>query len=230
MVDRTLSGRLECAGADGCRGGWVVATRTGVSVVADIAVVLDGPVAHLGIDMPMGLPDRPGRASDMAARRFLGPRRSSIFSTPPRDIVHHTSYAEANAATRDLHSIGLSVQAFNLFPKIRQLDHVVRALDPRTRDSRLFEVHPECSFRQMTGEVLPPKRTPEGLAVRTEAVTELFGALAATPTGAARDDVLDAYAVLWSTERYARGEHITLPSEEIDVERDAHGIAMRIVV
>ena len=52
----------------------------------------------------------------------------------------------------------------------------------------------------------------------------MFGPVAPL-RGARFDDVLDAYAVLWTTERFARGEHVSFG----DGARDERGILMRIV-
>jgi predicted RNase H-like nuclease len=219
---------VTVAGVDGCRGGWVVATRHDVRVVTHLGGVLD-TTTHLGIDMPIGLPAVPGRAADREARAFLGPRRSSVFPTPARPIVGHTSHQEANAAGRQLFGSGVSVQTFNLFAKIREVDTIVQTLPVAQRSQRIIEVHPECSFRAMTGVVLPAKRTAEGLEMRRRAISEIFGDPPPTPRGASVDDVLDAYAVLWSVERFAAGDSISLPGTFPPV-TDEFGIAMRIVV
>lgn len=216
------------AGADGCRAGWVVVTRESVEVLSrlDQSRFATG---RLGVDMPIGLPARPGRAADRAARAFLGPRRSSVFPAPARAVVHHTTHADANAASRALFGCGLPLQSFHLFGKIREVDELARAVAGTDRADHLLEVHPECSFRAMTGRVLPPKRTPEGRLERRAAVAAVFGDPPPPPRGAALDDLLDAFAVLWTMERVERGEHLFLPEAE-PPERDEHGIAMRIVV
>ena len=91
---------------------------------------------------------------------------------------------------------------------------------------RLVEVHPECSFRLMAGRPLPPKHSEVGYQERRRLLAPHFGPLVeARPAGAGRDDVLDALAVLWSTERFALGCHIT----HGDGEPDARGLPMRIV-
>lgn len=219
---------LKSAGVDGCRGGWIVATRSGARVVRRLGSTITG-LDHIGIDMPIGLPSAPGRAADRAARAFLGARRSSVFPAPPRPIVHHTTHAAANASCRAMFGSGLSVQAFNLFDKIREVDLIVRALPPDERAQRIVEVHPECSFRAMTGRELAPKRSAEGADQRRTALLEVFGSLPGIPRGAAEDDLLDAFAVLWTVERFIAGTHMSLPPTE-SVELDEAGIPMRIIV
>jgi predicted RNase H-like nuclease len=172
--------------------------------------------------MPIGLPETWGRVSDGAARAFIRPRGACVFSTPPRPLLVFDSYADANAESKARFGRGLSRQAFNLFGKIRDVDAVV----DRDRQSRVIEVHPECSFRALTGRVLPPKRTLAGRVERQEALERVFGRIDTRVDGARPDDVLDAYAVLWTARRHQRGESQTLGGRDVD----ARGLVMRIVV
>ena len=218
---------MRAIGIDGCPGGWVRAKRTGVHVVGTLAEVftaLDDSTT-IGIDMPIGLPTSGVRASDRFAREFLKGRASTIFSTPPRDLIAFTDYAEANVASKERHGRGISKQAFHLFARIRELD----ALMSPVLAGRVVEVHPECSFREMTGDLLPSKHTPVGLDRRRRLIHELFGEVPDRLRGAKPDDILDAYAVLWTAERFARGEHRTLGPVDGE-ERDGRGLVMRIVV
>lgn len=172
--------------------------------------------------MPIGLPDSSPRACDLQARAFLGSRRSSVFPAPPRACLEATDYADALARCRTALGVGLSLQAFHLLPKIREVDALVSPADDRC----VAEVHPECAFLLLNEmEPLPPKRTPEGAQLRRELLTRLFGPLPAVPRGARPDDLLDAFAVLWSAERFSRGEHLQFG----DGSRDQVGLPMRIV-
>jgi predicted RNase H-like nuclease len=178
--------------------------------------------ALIGVDMPVGLPSTWERAADRAARALIRPRGSCVFPTPPRPLLAYESYGEANAAAKAQYGVGLTRQTFNLFAKIRDIDAVVDA----TTQRRVLEVHPECSFCAMTGRVLPPKRSPSGRSLRLAAVTEHFGAVELALPGARTDDVLDAYAVLWTVLRHQRGESVVLGGDEVD----ERGLVMRIVV
>jgi predicted RNase H-like nuclease len=212
------------AGVDGCRTGWIVATRTSVHVIERLeTLVEDSTIDIIGVDMPIGLPDRWARAADTEARRFLGGRRAStVFPTPPRPLLHEADYALANLGSRRLFGRGLSKQAFNLLPRLREVDELART-EP---EDRLVEIHPECSFRALAGAALPSKHTPGGRAARQALLRPLFGELVdARPPGAQVHDVLDAFAVLWSVERFRRGAHI----EHGDGARDRYGLPMRIV-
>ena len=216
--------RDTCAGLDGCRAGWVVATRAGVEVVDSIAGVLEQRHRSVGVDMPIGLPRDGDRAADRAARRFLSPRASTIFSTPARAVLGAADYADACARSADATGKKISLQSWHIMPKIAELD---AALSPADED-RVVEVHPECSFAEMNGGApLVSKHTVEGRAVRTALLERVFGQIPSTPRGATRDDVLDAYAVLWTAERFAAGLHRELAGEV--GQRDQRGLLMRIV-
>jgi predicted RNase H-like nuclease len=211
----------DVAGVDGCRGGWVVATVHGWRVVPSFATIAR-EFALIGVDMPIGLPDNWRREADRAARELVRPRGSCVFPTPPRALVGHDDYAVANAASKARYGVGLTRQSFFLFPKIRDVDAVIDAASQH----RFLEVHPECSFTALTSAVLEPKRTAAGRQHRQEALEAVFGPIAHRPSGARPDDVLDAYAVLWTALRHRRGESRTLGGDETD----GRGLVMRIVV
>jgi len=221
---------MKALGADGCRGGWVVASRHGVEVLDRLDdIVADTTVAVIGVDMPIGLPRDWGREADRQARQLLGrPRASSVFPTPPRSLLTATTYATANQRSWTELGRGLTRQTYHLFGRIKEVDLLVRAaMDAAARPrDRLVEVHPEGSFRVMAGAPLPSKHTAGGIARRRALLLPRFGpVIDDRPTGAAADDVLDAYAVLWSAERFAGGEHLTLGDGSVD----ELGVPMRIV-
>jgi predicted RNase H-like nuclease len=206
------------AGVDGCPAGWIVATEQDLRVLPELH---RGMACVVGVDMPIGLPAMSSRACDLEARAFLGPRRSSVFPTPARACLGTRDYAAALVASRHAVGVGLSKQSYFLLPKIRQLDQLVGP-----GDDGFIEVHPECAFLVMNElEPLAPKKSPAGSSRRAELLRAVFGALPATPRGARLDDVLDAYAVLWSTRRFVDGEHRTFG----DGSTDERGLPMRII-
>ena len=208
------------AGVDGCRTGWVVATRDGARVVPSFAAIAD-EFALIGVDMPIGLPDRWGRSADRAARAYIRPRGACVFPTPPRALLDRHDYGEANDTSKARFGAGLTRQTFHLLPKIREVDAAIEA----ATQHRFIEVHPECSFRALTGSVLAPKRSALGREQRSCALEAVFGTIEARIAGARPDDVLDAYAVLWTALRHERGESTILGGGEVD----GRGLVMRIV-
>jgi predicted RNase H-like nuclease len=95
------------AGVDGCRAGWTAlkvelpSRITSVEVIDLPALLRKRPpeLALLGIDIPIGLLDGP-RACDKAARKPLGPRRSSVFPARCRASLRANSHEEASAVNR----------------------------------------------------------------------------------------------------------------------------------
>ncbi|SEN77872.1 Predicted nuclease (RNAse H fold) [Rhodospirillales bacterium URHD0017] len=188
-------------GADGCRTGWVVCRRDAkgvldMRVVKTLAEACEG-LSVLAVDMPIGFVDvpRPPRACEVEARRLLPGKTSSVFPTPCRPALACTTHAEANAASRKL-GIGINQQTFHLFPKMREVDELLRSRPQLKRI--VYEAHPELAFARMNGDrpVLSKKRQPEGYAERRRLLAKHgFACPVDRLSGAARDDILDAIAV-----------------------------------
>ncbi|MFP5220414.1 MAG: DUF429 domain-containing protein [Actinomycetes bacterium] len=224
-------------GADGCRGGgWVVAVVDGegelswawaddTSGVLELADDLDADAVAL--DVPIGLPALGGRRRcDDLARTRLGPRRSSVFAAPPRDVLLCRSYAEARPIAPTL-----SAQAFALVPRIREVDDALRARGPAVHDV-IVECHPEVSFATAAAAAtwemrLAPKKTAAGALQRLSLLDDAFsaGVPVDVQPGAALDDALDAAACAVTAHRWVSGN-----AEVLGDEVDALGVPMRIVV
>lgn len=208
-------------GVDGCAAGWVGALlepgapRPRVVVAPTVgelvAMVRESTgIRVVGIDIPIGLPDRTVRQADVLARRALPGKASSIFSTLTRAAYAAATRLEADAVNRELVGQGVGAQAFALRDKILEVDTWLRTRPTVT----VLEIHPELSFATMTGApILASKKSTEGQAERLEA---LAAAGIARPSvlqgqGYAVDDVLDACAVAWSAARHAAGLTRSLP-------------------
>jgi len=188
-----------------------------------------GRMVCAAIDIPIGLADREPRSCDVAARRLLGPRRSSIFPAPVRPVLQAASYAEACALSRRACGKSISKQLYNILDKIRTVDALQ---SPRLQD-QLFEMGPELSFAQLTGRPMPAnKRTAAGRIARELALAsaDAFGETvrailqAPAPTGAKHDDVLDALIGAWTARRRAAGLHTRLGGD-----LDGRGLRMEII-
>jgi predicted RNase H-like nuclease len=202
-------------GVDWYKAGWVavvlgpeIRVTVGVDLAALIAGV--GGVACVGVDMPIGPPEKGTRESDLCARTFVGRRRNSVFMTPPRAVLDAASYAEANEhAAALLDGKKISQQAWALRANIAAVAAVAE------RDARLVEVHPEVSFRAMHGaELAFAKTTWNGQALRRAALAAHGIVLPdhlEEAGGVPPADVLDAAAAAWSARRHAREESRSLP-------------------
>ena len=228
-------------GADGCRSGWLCvfeelpSRRIGSKIFTEIgdlfAVAPD--IELLAIDVPIGLTDAGPRACDVEARALLGPTRgSSVFAAPIRPALHAASYLEACDASFKAQQKKLSKQSWAIYPKIRELDDLLRHRGD-LRD-RVYEVHPEVTFAVWKGApIVEPKKKRPGFTARHDLVNRHFGNQAYETVrmrygrkNVANDDILDAFAALWTAERILRGAAKSLPAQPA---YDSTGILIRIM-
>jgi predicted RNase H-like nuclease len=180
--------RLVAVGVDGARGGWAVACLyedgTRLMLLGDIGEIADvraGTGAPVAIDIPIGLLDSVGfRPCDVAARRLLGRRASTVFAPPARYMLAAAGdYGAIRALVADERqrnpaAKGLSAQSAGIAPKVREVDEWVRAHPDSER--WLFECHPELSFVALNGGAPPSasKRSPAGAQERLRLVRAAF--------------------------------------------------------
>lgn len=223
-------------GADGCRTGWFTVTDTDGALAWQIVptadALLDLGAETIGVDIPIGMTAAGPRACDLDARRALTPRRgASVFPAPVRGALGATTHAEASQARFAADGKRMSIQAFHILPKVREVDRALRARPDAAQ--RVFEVHPEVSFARLNGgEALAhSKKTAAGRAERLALLVPHFGDAPARfvaerpKKDAAADDVLDALVILWTARRIAAGDAVSLPETPT---RDAHGLPMAI--
>jgi predicted RNase H-like nuclease len=179
--------------------------RAVLELVGDSGIVV--------IDIPIGLLDEPhpgGRKCDIAARKRLGPRRSSVFSPPARSALSETRWEQARHC-------GLTRQGFAILPKIREVD----ALMTSALQKCAFESHPELAFCALAGRPMEQgKKRHAGRVERRNALSraadagfggllvDLAGELEAAERQFTRkqvgvDDLLDACVMLWVAARVA---------------------------
>ena len=201
--------------------------------------------------MPIGLPDfsrHGGRGPEALVRPLLGQRQSSVFSIPSRAAVYaetaafttveawyaaHRRASEVAMRTSDPPR-GVSIQAFGIFPKIREIDALMRER-PSLRE-RVFESHPEVAFMRLNGG--QPMRLPKKIKgmVNPAGMEERKALLArhgyerrfldrSPPAGAKADDFLDAACMMLVAGRIRRGEAVSFPDPP---RRDAYGIPVAI--
>lgn len=240
------------AGIDGCPAGWIACLIAAegpltpeIRVVSRLADVLGGDAAPAlaAIDMPIGLPDHcgpGGRGPERLVRAKLGERQSSVFAIPSRSAVYagegldeRAAYAaacQASLATSEPPK-KVSKQAFNLFPRMRELDRLLT--EPST--VRLYESHPELALAMLndwTAMALPKKvksrPNPPGLDER-RALLARYGfspdMLVSPPRGTGPDDLIDACALALVARRIFGGTAVSFPDPP---GRDSHGLPVAI--
>ena len=175
----------------------------------------------IAVDIPIGLLDEArsgGRECDKKARQLLGtPRRSSVFTLPTRPALVSATYEEAQSF-----GTGMSHQAFGILPKIREVDQLT---SPELQET-VHEVHPELCFYGLTGKPMDhKKKSTEGKAQRLRALHNSFPGVARAlgrfpRSQVASDDILDAYAAVWTAVRIADNSAKRIPARPpIDAKR-----------
>lgn len=228
-------------GIDGCKDGWFwFRFEHGVGtfgVAASIGEILDDapPDTRALIDIPIGLRERgkTERECDLLARAMLQPsRHASVFPAPCRQVLKQADYEAARDKNRQITGRSLSRQTWGITPKIREVDDYVRA-SQHAREI-LFEAHPEVVFCGLAGAPMKAnKKSRDGFTERMtilqifepDAKTWIASAfLAHGGFEAARDDVVDAYALALCAKHPGRWR--TLPDEIVT---DPKGLNMNIV-
>lgn len=239
-------GRLHCmkvVGVDGCKAGWFaisVRQRNAwtVDVYADAAALWQAhsDASQILLDIPIGLPWRgvPVRGCDLEARRLLGRgRASSVFPPPSRAALDTTNYAKAGRLNREEIGKSLSQQCFNILPKIRQVDELLRE-HPSARDV-VREVHPELCFWALNNHraTTHRKKDRSGFNERLHLLSRAFPPTPEIVAHAiqrfkrkevSRDDILDALVAVVTA--LQQGQLISIPSP---AQRDATGLPMEMV-
>ena len=229
-------------GVDGCRAGWFA---IGLEAEGNWQVDVFPEVSSLWnhhrqaslilIDIPIGLKaeGRAERRCDPQVRKLLGPRRSSVFPAPCRRAIYASSYQEACDINQQLTGKRLSVENWNIIPKIREMDSLLSE-DISARD-RIREIHPELCFWGLAGRPMQhAKKRNEGLSERTQLLQSIYPQTVDIIAHAlstyrrkdvARDDILDALAAA-VTGLMGKQNLTSIPQEP---EFDKRGLRMEMV-
>jgi predicted RNase H-like nuclease len=189
---------------DGTKGGWVAVVLDDEGhVIGDFLLttiqstfreLADAGV--IAIDVPIGFGPR---QADAAARAFLSGAASTVFTTPTRAIFE-TPFGPGLRVSAQAHALGARVLHITEFA---------------SSDSRMYEVHPEVSFRAMNERVpLRYRKKSAGGALERIEILRRHGVELTSLSAAAMvplDDVLDAAAAAWSARRIAAGTAKSLP-------------------
>jgi predicted RNase H-like nuclease len=208
-------------GVDACKSGWIgIALSDGMAsahAAAGIGQLVEeaasgGPLAVIGIDIPIGLPDTGRRQADLLVRKAVGPLWASVFMTPVRLALEAPDYATAADLSRRLAGEGISRQAFALQAKVLQVDQWIRQAS-----HNVVEVHPEASFAQLAGAPLQSRKSSwAGMALRRQLLARagicLPDDLGPAGEKAAADDVLDAAAAAWTALRVLQNQARSSPN------------------
>lgn len=233
---------MKTLGIDGCRAGWLAISlddeKCGHWLLKsdrDLEKVFED-YEHIFIDVPIGLADNQYmRVCDEELRRMLGPDyHSSVFNPPIRPALYAPTYAEASMESYEVTEKKISIQAWNITPKIRSVDQLLQN-DVEFRE-KVFESHPELLFQKLNGgnAILQKKQTKKGLRHRLELVEgrnkyagPLFRDIKEQyrPNQMKEDDIVDALVLAFFARRSADKPVKTIPK---DPPKDSTGLPMAI--
>lgn len=219
------------AGIDGCPAGWF-----GFSVGDDdkfdfgvfkspdeLVIALKADLYF--IDMPIGLNETDAqRRCDTELRKLLPlGLKSSVFSPPVKAALHANTYNEACSINAMYSGKKISLQAWNIMPKIAALDSF---LEDNPGYRKLFlESHPETAFLHLNNgnPLIHKKRKKAGLLERLVLLNQLWSRAEAayeivrmrTSRNQVRsDDIADAMVLTLAARRFYPGNYLTLPEEQ----------------
>ncbi len=232
---------MKTAGIDGCKAGWILITfdqgdeqymiLRNDEELKKIFQEFD----QIFIDIPIGLnEDSYTRLCDKLLREKLGPEyASSVFSPPIRPALHAPTYVEANMQSFEFTEKKLSLQAWNITPKIKTVDRLLQESE-ELRD-KVLESHPELIFMNLNGGMIYQKKnTKKGIKHRLELVSRHEPIAADFFRDIKEDfrrneveesDIVDSMALAYAAKTSAVKRIKTLPEH---TETDSTGLKMAI--
>jgi predicted RNase H-like nuclease len=217
---------MSVVGIDGCSSGWFAVEKTGsgechygqFETIQNVWERFEGSERML-IDIPIGLPADGERQCDGEARDRLGCRGSSVFTTPCREAIEASNHEAASERQAERTGKRVSVQAWSLAPKIRNVNEFLRNTEDAQRVVQ--ESHPELCFYAFNhrNPIAYSKNTKRGRKRRKNVLSEQYAEICGLYEDAlnehlrkhvARDDVLDAFVLAAAA---AEDELRSLPEE-----------------
>ena len=229
-------------GVDGCKAGWFVVgikqnEDWAIDIFSDIGAIwqqFSKFASLILIDIPIGLPENGIRVCDKLARKVLKQRASSVFPVPCRKATQAKNYKNACRINHQIIKKKLSMQSWNIAPKIKELDALLGS-DPK-KSNYIRESHPEVCFWALSGgrPMNWNKKTDDGYLQRrnilqchypqSEKIIQTALAKFARKH-LSKDDILDAI-VLAVTAAAPPQTRVTLPESP---PKDARQLPMEIV-
>jgi len=231
---------LKTAGIDGCKAGWILISFSDkphykVLRTDDELKEAFEEFDRILIDMPIGLEDENyTRECDRLLREKLGADyASSVFSPPIRPALHAPSYVEANMQSFEYTEKKLTVQAWNITPKIKTVDALLQ--ENEEFRGKVLESHPELLFMNLNGGMIYQKKnTKKGLRHRLSLVSD-HEEIAADffreikeefrRNEVAEDDIVDSLVLALAAKQSVEKGLKTIP---VEPETDSEGMKMAV--
>jgi len=232
---------MRTAGIDGCKLGWILISfdegQEHYEVLSDqeeLESVL-GDYDRIFVDMPIGLQeDEYTRTCDLELRKVLGSEySSSVFSPPIRPALYAPTYAEANLTSFEYTEKKLTLQSWNITPKIKMLDELLQKHEGW--GEKVLESHPEWLFQNLNdGMIFQKKNLKKGIRHRLELLIqenewagEFFRVIKEEYRRAdvGEDDIVDAMVLAYYAKQSVAKGLRTIPNEP---PKDSKGLPMAI--
>lgn len=231
---------MRTAGIDGCKAGWIIVTfdkNASYRILRSDDELKEALAENerIFVDMPIGLEDDVyTRECDRLLREKLGPEyAASVFDPPIRPALYAPSYVEANMQSFEYTEKKLSVQAWNITPKIKVLDRFLTE-DAELRE-KVLESHPELLFMNINGGMIyQKKKTKKGLRHRLDLVSrsepvavDFFREIKEEyrRNEVAEDDIIDAMVLALAAKQSVEKGIKTLPGNPLS---DSEGLKKAI--
>ena len=226
-------------GIDGCKSGWCCALynkgEININVFSSIEEFTRGINSKfkIWIDIPIGLGSKKNpRTIDQLLRSKLSSFKHSVFNCPTRKAVYANSYSEAKELNIVETSKSISIQSWNITPKIKDLDTYL--LSNKDHIEFFEESHPELCLSQLNNglDLQFSKHKKNGIEERLKilkihepSIFEIFNSTLKKYSRklVSKDDILDSLALLISLKVKTKTNYLSS-----DIETDDKKIPMKI--
>lgn len=172
---------MKTVGIDGCPLGWLAidfdSQKSPYWVIEGKEKLYDTfeKYERIFIDIPIGVPDDSyTRECDERLREELGSQyHASVFNPPVRPALYAPTYAEACVQSYSLTDKKVSLQAWNISGRIKQVDQLLQEQEKFRQ--KVYESHPELLFKVLNGKepIQQKKQTGKGLKHRLKLLKQV---------------------------------------------------------
>lgn len=153
---------MKTAGVVGCKIGWLLisfdedeALYKTLQTADELSAVFTN-YDRIFIDIPIGLEDENvDRECDVLMRKAVGvdtDYANKVLTPPIRPALDAPSYVEANMISFDYTEKQLSLETWNIVPKIQMVDGLLQS-KPEFRE-KVLESHPEFLLQKLNGGII----------------------------------------------------------------------------
>ncbi len=245
-------GKKVFVGVDGCRAGWFAVFLEGenenyyswkVEIFSEFSFLIEFLENNYGqsdplilVDIPIGLKNGGAgeRLSDLGARSILKARKSSIFPVPCREAIYAETYEKACEVNEKLTGKRISKQAWNIVPKIRDVDSFL--VENKVLREKIREVGPEICFQFFAGFPMEfSKKKVKGFLERKAVLGNVckyvdeiieYALSKYRRKDLEKDDILDALAAAFIAKLGSEYGFVYVPNEP---ETDIKGLKIQMV-